>query len=291
MKTAAVIGCGDVSVVHFEAIEALADRRARGGLRRGPGCRLARLEPLRRTELRQPYRAPRRDAARRRPHHHPARPARPARDRRAGRRRPRRRREAGGAHLQRGGPPGGAAEQPGAPKIAVCFQNRYNATSQAAAALLASGRARARSGRVGHGLLAPPTGVLPVPALARPVRPQRRRRADQPGHPQCRPAAVAAGRGPRGARSGQPAGPRRRGRRGHRADRDGPRRRRPVGLLRHQCQRHRLTGHPGDRHRSAPSCSSVATSRCGTPTVASRSSRNGRPPRAVGPTGVSPTSS
>ena len=33
-----------------------------------------------------------------------------------------------------------AAEQPGAPKIAVCFQNRYNATSQAMAALLASGR-------------------------------------------------------------------------------------------------------------------------------------------------------
>ena len=32
-----------------------------------------------------------------------------------------------------------AAEQPGAPKIAVCFQNRYNATSQAMAALLASG--------------------------------------------------------------------------------------------------------------------------------------------------------
>ena len=33
-----------------------------------------------------------------------------------------------------------AAEQPGAPKVAVCFQNRYNATSQAMAALLASGR-------------------------------------------------------------------------------------------------------------------------------------------------------
>ena len=52
-----------------------------------------------------------------------------------------------------------------------------------------------------------------------------------------------------GARSGQPAGPRGRGRRGHRADRAGSRRRRPVGLLRHQRQRHRLTGHPGDRHR------------------------------------------
>ena len=32
-----------------------------------------------------------------------------------------------------------AAERPGAPKIAVCFQNRYNATSQAMAELLASG--------------------------------------------------------------------------------------------------------------------------------------------------------
>jgi predicted dehydrogenase len=33
-----------------------------------------------------------------------------------------------------------AAEQPGAPKIGVCFQNRYNATSQAAAELLTSGQ-------------------------------------------------------------------------------------------------------------------------------------------------------
>ena len=33
-----------------------------------------------------------------------------------------------------------AAEQPGVPKVGVCFQNRYNATSQAAAALLTSGQ-------------------------------------------------------------------------------------------------------------------------------------------------------
>jgi UDP-N-acetyl-2-amino-2-deoxyglucuronate dehydrogenase len=33
-----------------------------------------------------------------------------------------------------------AAEQPGAPKIGVCFQNRYNVTSQAVAELLTSGK-------------------------------------------------------------------------------------------------------------------------------------------------------
>ncbi len=60
-----------------------------------------------------------------------------------------------------------AAEQPGAPKIAVCFQNRYNATSQAMADAARLRRLGCRARRLGHGLLAPPAGVLPVPAVAR----------------------------------------------------------------------------------------------------------------------------
>ena len=140
MKTAAVIGCGDVSVVHFEAIEALADSRLvavcdvdpdaamRASSRYGVPSFASHTELLA---------ALRPDVVHiTTPHDQHVQPAIDA--------------LAAGVHVVVEKPVAqirseaerlvAAAEQPGAPKIAVCFQNRYNATSQAMAALLASGQ-------------------------------------------------------------------------------------------------------------------------------------------------------
>ena len=139
MTTAAVIGCGDVSVVHLDAIQAHADielvavcdvdpdtaaqASARYRVSAFPGHAelLAALRP---------------DVVHiATPHDQHVQPAidflaagvnvvveKPV------------------AHLRREADRLiAAAEQPGAPKIAVCFQNRYNATSQAMVTLLRSG--------------------------------------------------------------------------------------------------------------------------------------------------------
>ena len=139
MTTAAVIGCGDVSVVHFEAIEALADSElvavcdadpdtaARAAERYGVPSFAGHAQLL--------------DAIRpdvvhiATPHDQHVQPAIDC--------------LAAGVNVVVEKPVAhtrseaerlvAAAEQPGAPQIAVCFQNRYNATSQAMADLLASG--------------------------------------------------------------------------------------------------------------------------------------------------------
>jgi predicted dehydrogenase len=139
MTTAAVIGCGDVSVVHFEAIEALdgselvavcdvdPDTAARAGERYGVPSFAGHSELL--TALRP-------DVVHiATPHDQHVQPAIDC--------------LSAGVNVVVEKPvahtPGeaerlvAAAEQPGAPKIAVCYQNRYNATSQAIVDLLASG--------------------------------------------------------------------------------------------------------------------------------------------------------
>ena len=139
MTTAAVIGCGDVSVVHFEAIEALdgselvavcdvdPDSAARAGERYGVPSFTSHPELL--TAMRP-------DVVHiATPHDQHVQPAIDC--------------LAAGVHVVVEKPVAhtrseaerlvAAAEQPGAPKIAVCFQNRYNATSQAIVGLLASG--------------------------------------------------------------------------------------------------------------------------------------------------------
>ena len=140
MKTAAVVGCGDVSVVHFEAIEALPDLQlvavcdvdqdaaARASARYGVPSFASHTELLA---------AMRPDVVHiTTPHDQHVQPAIDA--------------LTAGVHVVVEKPVAhirteaerlvAAAEQPGAPKIAVCFQNRYNATSQAMADLLESGR-------------------------------------------------------------------------------------------------------------------------------------------------------
>jgi UDP-N-acetyl-2-amino-2-deoxyglucuronate dehydrogenase len=139
MTTAAVIGCGDVSIVHFEAIAALPDSElvavcdvdpdaaAHASARYGVPGFASHVELL--AELRP-------DVVHiTTPHDQHVQPAIDA--------------LAAGVHVVVEKPVAhtrdeaerliAAAEQPGAPKIAVCFQNRYNATSQALAALLGSG--------------------------------------------------------------------------------------------------------------------------------------------------------
>jgi predicted dehydrogenase len=134
-----VIGCGDVSVVHFEAIEALADLEL---------VAVCDVEPDAASRASVRYDVPsfashaellaaiRPDVVHiTTPHDQHVQPAIDA--------------LAAGVHVVVEKPVAhtrdeadrlvAAAEQPGAPKIAVCFQNRYNATSVAAAALLASG--------------------------------------------------------------------------------------------------------------------------------------------------------
>ena len=139
MTTAAVIGCGDVSIVHFEAIETLADAQlvavcdvdpdaaARASERYGVPSFASHAELLA---------AIRPDVVHvTTPHDQHVQPAIDS--------------LAAGVNVLVEKPVAhtrreaerlmAAAEHPGAPKIAVCFQNRYNATSQAMAALLASG--------------------------------------------------------------------------------------------------------------------------------------------------------
>ena len=140
MTRAAVIGCGDVSVVHFEAIEALDDLElvAVCDVDRGTAAGAAERYGV-------PSFASHADllAAVRPDVVHIATPhdqhVQPAIDCLAA-----------GVSVLVEKPVAhtrseaerliAAAKQPGAPKIAVCFQNRYNATSQAMADLLASGR-------------------------------------------------------------------------------------------------------------------------------------------------------
>jgi len=140
MTTAAVIGCGDVSVVHLEAIEAL------------PGSRLVAVcdtDPVAAARASARYGVPafathtellaavRPDVVHvTTPHDQHVQPAIDC--------------LAAGVNVIIEKPVAhtladaerlvAAAEQPGAPKVGVCFQNRYNATSQAAAALLTSGQ-------------------------------------------------------------------------------------------------------------------------------------------------------
>jgi len=140
MTTAAVIGCGDVSVVHFEAIEAL------------PGIELVAVgdvDPVAATRAAERYGVPsfaghtellaamRPDVVHiSTPHDQHVPPALDC--------------LAAGVNVIVEKPVAhtrseaerlvAAAERPGAPKIGVCFQNRYNATSQAMADLLASGQ-------------------------------------------------------------------------------------------------------------------------------------------------------
>ncbi len=134
-----MIGCGDVSVVHFESIEALADLEL---------VAVCDVDPDAATRASARYGVPsfashaellaaiRPDVVHiTTPHDQHVQPAIDA--------------LAAGVHVVVEKPVAhtceeadrlvAAAEQPGAPKIAVCFQNRYNATSVAAAALLASG--------------------------------------------------------------------------------------------------------------------------------------------------------
>jgi UDP-N-acetyl-2-amino-2-deoxyglucuronate dehydrogenase len=140
MTTAAVIGCGDVSIVHFEAIEALADTQlvavcdtdpaaaARASDRYGVPAfadHAALLAALRPDVVHVTT-----------PHDQHVQPAIDC--------------LAAGVNVITEKPVAhtvaeaerliAAAEQPGAPKIGVCFQNRYNATSQAAYELLNSGQ-------------------------------------------------------------------------------------------------------------------------------------------------------
>ena len=84
-----------------------------------------------------------------------------------------------------------AAEQ-GRTKIGICFQNRYNATSQAMHSIL-------DRGELGSVIGASATLMWNRPQAYYTARPwrgrladQRRRRLDQPGHPHHRPAALAA---------------------------------------------------------------------------------------------------
>lgn len=140
MRTAAVIGCGDVSVVHLEAIEALADSQlvavcdvdpaaaARAAERYGVPRFANHAELLAEVQPDVVHIAT--------PHDQHVQPAIDA--------------LAAGVHVMVEKPVAhtcseaerlvAAAERPGAPKIGVCLQNRYNATSQVAAALLAGGQ-------------------------------------------------------------------------------------------------------------------------------------------------------
>ena len=139
MTTAAVIGCGDVSVVHFEAIEALdgselvavcdvdPDTAARAGERYGVPSFASHSELLAALRPDVVHIAT--------PHDQHVQPAIDC--------------LAAGVNVVVEKPVAhtpseaerlvAAAEQPGAPKIAVCFQNRYNSTAQAMHALLSSG--------------------------------------------------------------------------------------------------------------------------------------------------------
>jgi UDP-N-acetyl-2-amino-2-deoxyglucuronate dehydrogenase len=139
MTTAAVIGCGDVSVVHFEAIQALAGAELVAVCDADPDTAARAAEQYHvpgfssHAEL---LAAARPDVVHiATPHDQHVQPAIDC--------------LAAGVNVVVEKPVAhirseadrlvAAAEQPGAPKIAVCYQNRYNATSQAIVDLLASG--------------------------------------------------------------------------------------------------------------------------------------------------------
>ena len=139
MTTAAVIGCGDVSVVHFEAIQALAGAELVAVCDADPDTAARAAERYHvpsfgsHAEL---LAAARPDVVHiATPHDQHVQPALDC--------------LAAGVNVVTEKPVAhvpseaqrliAAAEQPGAPKIAVCYQNRYNATSQAIVDLLASG--------------------------------------------------------------------------------------------------------------------------------------------------------
>src|SRR5918993_3960384 len=140
MTTAAVIGCGDVSIVHFEAIQALAGAELVAVCDTDPDTAARAAERYQvpsfgsHAEL---LAAARPDVVHiATPHDQHVQPALDC--------------LAAGVNVVVEKPVAhvpseaerliAAAEQPGAPKIAVCYQNRYNATSQAMADLLGSGR-------------------------------------------------------------------------------------------------------------------------------------------------------
>jgi UDP-N-acetyl-2-amino-2-deoxyglucuronate dehydrogenase len=139
MTTAAVIGCGDVSVVHFESIEALDDSELVAVCDVDPDTAARAAERYgvpsfpTHTELLAAMRPDVVHIAT--PHDQHVQPAIDC--------------LAAGVHVVVEKPVAhtrseaerlvAAAEEPGTPKIAVCYQNRYNATSQAIVNLLASG--------------------------------------------------------------------------------------------------------------------------------------------------------
>src|SRR5918994_2206517 len=139
MTTAAVIGCGDVSVVHFEAIQELADADLVAVCDADPDTAARTAERYHvpgfagHAEL---LAAARPDVVHiATPHDQHVQPAIDC--------------LSAGVNVVTEKPVAhvpseaerliAAAEQPGAPKIAVCYQNRYNATSQAIVDLLGSG--------------------------------------------------------------------------------------------------------------------------------------------------------
>ena len=195
----AVVGIGDISALHLDAIRANPAHRAGG-----------RLRPRRRRRPRRagrafgvPFFTDHRELLRAvcaagGAHHHPARPARPGRPRRAGRRRARadgeadravRREPAGGSSSGGGLHPqgGGRAPEPLQPD-AVAIRDVLDVRRSSDRSL--GGRAAVWWFR--------PTGVLRGLPVARQVGDRRWRRADQPGHPHPRPAAVVPRRPDRG---------------------------------------------------------------------------------------------
>ena len=225
-------------------------RRARGPARRGG--RAGRLPGLRR-----PHGAAGRGRAGRGARVHAAPPARrdgggvpgPRRLGAAGEARrahPGRRRAAG---------PGRGAEQPAV--LGVCFQNRYNDTARALRELLDRGElGRVLGGRASVTWFRD-AAYYRVARLARPLGHRRRRGADEPGDPHPRPAAVVPRTGDGRPRHRGDAGAARRHRGGghRRAAAAAPhrgRRRRHVGLPRHQRRHRERPGARGDHHRAGP---------------------------------------
>ena len=86
-----------------------------------------------------------------------------------------------------------AATEASPAKIGVCFQNRYNATPAGDPHLDRLRRARRRPRRFGERDLESPDQLLHEPALAGSAAAQWRRRDDQPGDPHPRRAALVVG--------------------------------------------------------------------------------------------------
>ncbi len=97
-----------------------------------------------------------------------------------------------------------AAAEASPAKIGICFQNRYNATAQAIRTLLDSGQLGAVLGGSASVTWNRPASYYADPALAGAAEAQRRRRDDQSGDPHPRRAALVAGGRDRGRRAQQP---------------------------------------------------------------------------------------